>query len=143
MNTGQMLLVLGAMVLLSSLVLSVNRSVLENTDMVAQAGYRIAATALGQALIEEAGAKAFDEEVVGTPPTGLPAGFTAPGTLGTDLGESYPGFDDVDDFQGFESDVITADSVGYHLSVQVGYVDSDDPDTVVPSRTFFKKMDVT
>ena len=135
-------MVLGAMVLLSSLILSANRSVLENTDMVAQGGYRLAATSLGQAVIEEAGAKQFDEVVVGTPPASLPTGFTAPGTLGPDSGESYPDFDDVDDFHGLERDITTADSVSYRISVQVGYVETVDPNTVVSSRTFFKKMDV-
>jgi hypothetical protein len=143
MNTGQMLLVLGAMVLLSSLILSANRSVLENTDMVAQGGYRLAATSLGRAMIEEARTKEFDEKVVGTPPTSLPLGFTAHGTLGPDSGESDPDFDDVDDFHGLDRDLTTADSVGYRLSVQVGYVDTADPNTVISSRTFYKKMDVT
>ena len=143
MNTGQMLLVLGAMMLMSMLILSSNRAVLENSDMVAQGGYRLMATSLGQAVIEEAGPKEFDEVVVGTPPTDLPSGFTAPGTLGPDSGESYPDFDDVDDFNGLERDITAADSVGYHLSVQVGYVDAADPNTVISSRTFFKKMDVT
>ena len=143
MNTGQMLLVLGAMVLLSSLILSANRSVLENTDMVAQGGYRLAATSLGQAVIEEAGAKEFDEVVVGTPPTDLPIGFTSQGTLGPDSGESYPDFDDVDDFHELERDLTTADSVGYRISVQVCYVDTAAPDTAFFSRTFFKRMNVT
>ena len=128
--------------LMSTLILSSNRAVLENSDMVAQGAYRLMATSLGQAVIEEAGSKEFDEEVVGTPPTDLPSGFTAPGALGPD-GESDPDFDDVDDFNGLERDITAADSVGYHLSVQVGYVDAADPNTVISSRTFFKKMDVT
>ena len=137
-----MLLVLGAMTLFSTLILSVNRGILENSEMVAQGAYRLTATALGQSVIEEAVSKKYDEAVVGTPPVNLPSGFTAPGALGADAGESDPGFDDVDDFNGLVREITTADSVRYHLAVQVGYVDTTDFDVVVSYRTFFKKMRV-
>ncbi|RKY61838.1 MAG: hypothetical protein DRP95_02325 [Candidatus Latescibacterota bacterium] len=143
MQTGQTLLVLGAFVLLSTIVLSMYRALLENQDAVDEAQYGIPAIALAQSVIEEASAKAFDEEVTGTPPPNLPEGFTHPSSLGPESGEHYPDFDDVDDYNGLDIQDTTSVGAVYNITASVYYVDSSDPDNSVSYRTFYKRIDVT
>ena len=64
MNTGQMLLVLGAMTLLSITMLSVNRVLVEQERASMEGAFQLVATSLGQGLIEEAIGKGFDEVVL-------------------------------------------------------------------------------
>ena len=105
---------------------------------------QLVATSLGQSLIEEAIGKGFDEVVLSDPPTSLPASFTPTGSLGTELGEYYPNFDDVDDFNGYSRTDTTEVGVAYTASAQVEYVDGSNPDgPAETSPTFFKRLKVT
>ena len=143
MQTGQMLLVLGAFVLLTTAVLSIHRALIENQDVVDEAQYGIPAIALAQSVIEEASARVFDEVVTGTPPPNLPEGFTQPSALGPDAGESYPDFDDVDDYNGLSIQDTTSVGAVYNIAASVYYVEVSDPDTPVSHPTFYKRIDVT
>jgi len=144
MNTGQMLLVLGAMALLSLTMLSVHSALLEHEQMSLEGEFQLVATSLGQNLIEEAIGKAFDEVVLSDPPTSLPASFTPTGSLGTEAGEVYPNFDDVDDFNGYSRTDTTEVGVPYTMNVLVEYVDGSDPDGPAETLpTFFKRVKVT
>lgn len=144
MNTGQMLLVLGAMTLMSLTMLSVNRTLVEHEEESIAGALQLVATSLGQGLIEEAIGKGFDEAVLSDPPTSLPDSFTPVASLGPEVGESYPNLDDIDDFNGY-SRADTADTgVGYTIDAQVDYVDGSDPDgSAEASPTFFKRLKVT
>jgi len=140
---GQSMLVLGAFVLLTTVVLSVHRALLQNQDATDEAQHGIPAIALAQSIIEEASARAFDEEVTGTPPPNLPDGFTQPSELGPEAGESYPDLDDVDDYNGLNVQDTTSVGVIYTITASVYYVEASAPDTPVSYPTFFKRIDVT
>jgi len=140
---GQSMLVLGAFVLLTTLALSVHRAILQNQDAADEAQYGIPAMALAQSIIEEASAKAFDEEVTGTPPPNLPDGFTQPSELGPEAGESYPNFDDVDDYDGLSVQDTTSVGATYTITASAYYVEVSAPDSAVSYPTFFKRLDVT
>ncbi len=61
MNTGQMMITLGAVLLLSTIVLRVNGSQLSNQDSMQNNKFGILAISLATSVIEEASEKAFDE----------------------------------------------------------------------------------
>lgn len=144
MNTGQMLLVLGAMALLSLTMLSVNRVFVEQERASMEGAFLLVATSLGQGLIDEAIGKGFDEVVLSNPPTSLPSSFTSAGSLGPEAGESYPSFDDIDDFNGYSRTDTTDVGVDYTMNVLVEYVNGSNPDgSAEASPTFFKRLKVT
>ncbi len=144
MNTGQMLLILGAMALLSVTMLSVNRVLVEHGEASVEGVSRLGATSLAQGLIEEAIGKGFDEVVLSDPPTPLPASFTPAGSLGPETGESYPNYDDIDDFNGITRTDTTEAGVVYTIQAEVEYVDASNPDGPAEALpTFFKRLKVT
>jgi len=140
-----MLLVLGAMTLLSITMLSVNRVLVEQERASMEGAFQLVATSLGQGLIEEAIGKGFDEVVLSDPPTALPDSFTTAGSLGSEAGESYSSFDDIDDFNGYSrTDTTEETGVAYTMDAQVEYVDGSNPDgPAEASPTFFKRLKVT
>jgi len=139
----QQLLVIGALIILGSLVLTFNRS----TQNINANNYfntaLIDATASAQSLIEGIQTKAFDESTVSTN-VSTPAGLTAVGALGPDAGEILPTqFDDVDDYKNYAT-VDTFQQFGkFSLSVAVNYVQKYSPETISAAPTFLKKVDVT
>ncbi len=66
MNTGQMLLVLGAVMLLSTIALSVNRALLDSDRSALRAQAGMMAVAVGQGRLEELAATDFDSLTVET-----------------------------------------------------------------------------
>ncbi|MFA4924799.1 MAG: hypothetical protein WC557_11450 [Ignavibacteriaceae bacterium] len=139
----QQLLIIGALIILGSLVLTFNRST-QNVN--ANNYFNIAlidATASAQSLIEGIQTKAFDENTVSASVSSTSA-LTAVGLLGPDAGETVAiQFDDVDDYRNYtEIDSFKQFGV-FSLSVQVNYVQKYSPETVSSAPTFLKKVDVT
>ena len=66
MNTGQMLLVIGGIVLLSTVALSVNETLLQNEEMVVASQAGVEAVSLCEAVIEGCVATGFDSLTVAT-----------------------------------------------------------------------------
>lgn len=77
MNTGQMLLVVGAFALLASSGLSVNRTLASNDVLVAEAKTGCTAVLLAQGRVSELTAVPFDSLAVGTWADTMAAGFGA------------------------------------------------------------------
>ncbi len=139
----QQLLVIGALIILGSLVLTFNRST-QNVN--ANNYFNIAlidATASAQSLIEGIQTKAFDEKTVSTNVSSASA-LTANGSLGPDAGESIPTqFDDVDDYKNY-TEVDSFQQFGaFELSVEINYVQTNSPESISGSPTYLKKVDVT
>ncbi len=142
MNTGQMLITISALMLLSTVILNVNRNALTSSMNMSEAKYEILAVSMGSALIEEAFSKAFDEQ---TANNNLVEDLTELSTtLGPDGGEtSRKVFDDFDDYDGyvdstdFDTTVISAD---LNIKSRVFYVDPDVSLDSVGSRTWHKKI---
>jgi hypothetical protein len=162
-NLGQMMMVLGAMALLSLVVLSANSGLLENTDTTNDSEYGVTQVSLATSLIEEAMSKSFDNNVAttGFAPITSPSGFS--NNLGRDGNERYRGtslFNDFDDYNRLfivyknSSDATSTPSSDYeyaipglrskyYVRVSVGYVDYPNLDVVVNNQTYHKKMTVT
>ena len=142
MNLGETMLVLGALVIFTVSSVYLNESKLENTERIMVAEFKATALELAQSFIEEAGAKSFDEASTGGIPTDLPAGFTAAGSLGPESGETYPLFDDVDDFNNWTRAIVTP-RADYTVSARVSYADSISYSAGYAGKTFYKVMSVS
>ena len=140
MGTGQTLLTIAAMMMLSRMVLSVNNQNAQSGGSIEMAAYRITATSLGTSVIEEASGLAFDEksDTVGI---STPSSFTAPAYLGPDNGEVYPHFDDFDDFNGLKKIDSIQGSAVFETDVTVQYVTiSNNVITVSNTQTYNKEI---
>ncbi len=140
MGRSELLLVLGALILFGLTRLSTNRYMIDQNDAIWQREFENYSLALAQSFIEEATTKAFDENEINGNPT-IKDDFTHPNNLGPD-GEVYPNFDDIDDFNGY-AEIDTTTRAIFDVEIAVGYVQENDPQTVVNSKEYYKKMTVT
>lgn len=142
MNSGETLLVMGAIIIFSMTALSMSQSIYEGNRTLMETQVISSGTAVGLSFIEEAKQLSFDEATVADDDNFDPDSFTSPGGLGLDFGETYPGFDDVDDFHNFSDSVDTQLAI-FYVTATVAYVDSSDLNNPVNNRTFFKRIQVT
>ena len=142
MGQRELLLVLGALILFGLTMLSTNRYVIDQNESIIQREFEFYGISLAQTFIEEAKTKAFDEEVInGTVNT--PGQLTHRNSLGPDGGETHPNFDDVDDYNGLTLTESTGRDT-FDVSIEVGYIlDETDPETIINSRSWYKRMNVT
>jgi len=173
MNLGQMIMVVGAIVLLGILVLNANSTVYQANDVMYTSEFGVTAISLATSIVEEAMGKMFDRVVA---PTSSPSVYdstllTPVGSLGPDPAEneSYRktggkpnDFDDFDDFNGFKicyHGTLPGDSdatpgfiqwsvpglgAKYYLTCTVTYVKPPNLDQAyVVRQTWHKKITVT
>jgi|YelNatPaOPRAMG01_1025707.scaffolds.fasta_scaffold01686_13 hypothetical protein len=100
MNTGQSLITILAMLLLSILILRVNNVYLNTGSALSYSKLEIIATSLASSRLDEICTKAYDENSVSAAINDS-SKFTSPSKLGPESGEVYPDFDDVDDYNKF------------------------------------------
>ncbi|MEW6195715.1 MAG: hypothetical protein AB1521_11230 [Bacteroidota bacterium] len=164
MNTGQMLITIGAVFLLALVILRVNTNFFSTQSVLYNTQFGVMAVSLGTSVMEEAGSKAFDQATDTTSVSNV-LNLTAAGSLGPDAGEVYPNFDDFDDFDGF-SKIVSPDSASiirfygfgypaykqidtslksaiYKIDCVVDYVNPTTPDVAVTSQRWHKRLRVT
>lgn len=141
MGSGQLLLTLGGMILLTLTIINTNKSILITGDVINSTKFGILATSLAVSQLEEASSKAFDEK---TETSGIDnvANMTAANLLGPETGETYPNFDDFDDYNNFVKVDSTLPSAVYTIKCSVFYVQDTDPGTKVSTQTWHKTMQV-
>lgn len=142
MNTGQSMLAIGAMILLSTLVLRVNNTFLSTKTVMNESKFGVLATSLATSLIEEASNRNFDHVTDGNPINNVNL-LTKHTALKKESGEVYPDFNDFDDFNGFTKTITNLPSADYSLSCKVEYVEPPNLDVAVAKRTWHKKISVT
>lgn len=140
MNTGQMLLTLGALILLSSLILRFNRAVLTSDDVMYNSKFNVLASSLATSLIEEAKGKAFDEKTCEAAVNNV---SQLSSELKAESGEVYPDYDDFDDFNNFVKVDSTLPSAVFYVTSKVYYVSMTNPDVISISPTWRKAITVT
>ncbi|MFQ5822669.1 MAG: hypothetical protein ACE5JB_01285 [bacterium] len=141
MGQRELLLTIGAIIIFSISSFSVNQLALRNSEAIYMQQAEFYAVKLAQQFIEEAKIKAFDETTIVGNPVSIPSDFKSI-PMGPEGGETYPNFDDVDDFNGFSTSIAT--NIGaMTISLSVDYVNETDLDSVVTTQTFYKKMSVT
>lgn len=142
MNTTNSFLTIGALLLFSLVSLNFNSTVLSNTTVEVENKVYLTAFSLADDLIEEIKQKAFDAATVDFPTTD-PTTLTAAYDLGHGWWETYPDFNDIDDFNNFVQTVSAPHAENYQITCDVNYVDGDNPDEIVWTQTFCKKVTVT
>jgi len=140
MNTGQMLLSLGALIFLSTIVLRFNRAVLTSDEVMYNSKFNVLAASLCTSLIEEARGKAFDQETDSAAVTKVDQLST---TLGPDFGETYETFNDFDDFNGFVKVDSTMPSAVFYVTSKVSYVEANNILNILTKRSWHKMITVT
>lgn len=138
----QQYLSIGALVLLSIIALAFYRASTNQTTISYANESMLEATAIGQSILEEIKAKAFDEMTVSAPCTTV-AALTAPSSLGPDTSETANTFfDDIDDYNNYTRTVISPRLGIYFAAVQVRYVDPNTPESASGISTFAKQVSV-
>jgi len=141
-NTGQMLLVLAALVLFSLMLPSVNQTMLYGDQNQVLTRTENSAMALAQGILSEAATKTFDEVCFTSIPH-ITAQLTPISDLGSDAGETYPFYDDIDDYADLSIvDTSAFVSVPFTITATVDYVDPNNISTVSSVPTFVKKLTV-
>jgi len=143
MNTGQTMLTLLAMIMLTLLSIRMNNSLLSTQDTMQNSKFGLAAISLATSVIENANKLAFDEVTIDSAIISTSA-LTTVDHLGPDnLESSASKYDDFDDYNGYEFDERTLTSAYYHISCKVTYVNANTPDVTSASPTFNKKLTVS
>jgi len=137
MNTGQSLLALGALLLLSFISLNFNSTVLQNTTVETENKVYLTAFSLADDLIEEIKQKAFDERTIDFQAINQ-SQLTYP--PGKEVGEVWPNFDDMDDYNNYEKPVSLPHVEDYEVSCQVNYVNSSGQ--ILSTQSYFKKVSI-
>ncbi|MDZ7268169.1 MAG: hypothetical protein ONB48_09275 [candidate division KSB1 bacterium] len=151
MGYRELLLVLVSVVLLTLLMTQINSQTVEGREALQELSLHQAAASLAQQFIEEARSKKFDALVGVLAPGDMPDGFTPWNWLGHSGSESYPRFNDVDDYHGFSRTIYVngantnltgTDGIPFNVNIQVHYVSEANPDSAVSHETFLKRMTV-
>ncbi|MCX6121603.1 MAG: hypothetical protein NTX44_08290 [Ignavibacteriales bacterium] len=154
MNSGQTMFVILAFVLLASLTLSINRTMLMSSNLGLEMEVNLNALSLGQSLLDEMLNKEFDQVTING--NRIFDANSLSSTLGPEAGESitlpdtypyqskskfkYNDFDDYNNYRRFAKDSILGD---FTIDVVVEYVNETNPDNVSGSRTYQKRATVT
>ncbi len=121
-NTGQMLLILGAILLFSLMLPSLNETILQNDRTMVRTQTELTATTQPR----------FGYQL------------TPVASLGAESGEAYPNYDDLDDFADLALlDTTSLASISYTLTGAVTYMNPAAPSSPGGSPTFVKRLRVT
>jgi hypothetical protein len=152
MTTGQTLLAMGALVLLTTVMLNFYRIFHSSWDTIDSTQIGIDATSIATSLMEYAHGLAFDHVTADTAVTpGNEHLLTAPGSLNVESGtdpveDRLEHFNDFDDFNFYNENnllIIDAGQNGiYHARFDVYYVRPENVTEKVNERTFAKRMDM-
>jgi hypothetical protein len=139
MNTGQTMMTMCAMMLLSAIMLRVNTSNLSNESVRDQAQYGVLATSIATSIIEDAQSKSFDHN---TDTNSVKLLTDLSSVLGPEGAETEATFNDFDDYDGFTRRDSTMPSAIFDIACEVVYVSSIDIEGFSNNRTWHKKMNV-
>jgi hypothetical protein len=142
MNTGQSMLTLGAIMLLSFLTLRVNSNILLAQTSIQNAKFGLLATSLAASMMERGSRLAFDEASDGNAVTNLNQ-LTPPNSLGPELGETLNTFNDLDDFNNYDVSDSSMPSAVFRVRCRVFYINPSAPSTPVNSKTYHKNFTVS
>ncbi|MDI6766491.1 MAG: hypothetical protein QME52_06685 [Bacteroidota bacterium] len=163
MNTGQMLLVIGALTLLTIMSLSVNTLILSKTTTILQAEAELTAISIAQSMLDEIKTKYFDQRVAydsvkvynlslmthpsAFGPSGVEAGKVPlpepPDTVVPYKSMKKSNYDDVDDYHNYRRFYYSYALGLFTVVDSVYYVLESNPDQVSGTQTFVKRIVVT
>lgn len=162
MNTGQMMLVIAAFAMLSTLALSINGMITSTLILSFESELAMNAHAVAQSLLDEILTKEFDEKVTDGKKVYKFSDMTPTSGFGPDAGESLPGgitsfdtelisgnfqsrllFDDVDDYHNYKRRVKNLVGWQFEATITIQYVNENDPNTLSSSQTYNKRIIVS
>jgi len=146
MGTGQMLITVGAMILLSIIILSVNQGYILNNEVMLDSKFDLLAISLAISIVEDANGLAFDQRTTGgnTVMTTSQLSSIGHGSSEYYIDREHTNFNDFDDYDGLHIvyNDTTLRSAIYNIDCQVGYISDANPNVFTSSKTWFKKLDV-
>jgi hypothetical protein len=157
MNSGQTMMVILAMMLLGTLSLNVNQTLINSSSTSLEMEATLDALSYGQSLLDEILSREFDKATVNGTRVFAYSAMTPPASLRAEFGETFPlpdvyvngafksqsKYNDVDDYNNYRRTVTNSRLDNFSLTVKVEYVDEDDPDLVMTTQTFYKRATVT
>ena len=136
-----MLMALGALMLLSAVILRFNRTVLTSDEVMYNSKFNVLAASLCTSLIDEAKSKAFDEKTDGAAISDITK--LSP-DLKADGGETYATFNDFDDFHNYiRTDSTSIPGEVFYLTCKVNYVEPTSSLKITTSKQWHKMITVT
>ena len=143
MGSVQQMLAIGAVVILTLLILSSTKDMNYKYEESYSNEAIIVGSGLAQSMISEIQSRAFDELTISDEVSDADSLTTSYG-LGPDYGESLTEhYDDIDDFDQYAI-IDSVDNIGhFYVIVSVYYVSPTNPETMSTKRTFCKKIDVS
>ncbi len=156
MNTGQTVMVILAILLLGTLSLDVNDTMINSSSTSLEMEAGLDAISYGQTLLDEILEKEYDQSTTGGIRIFSDTLFTAPALLGPEAGESFTlpdssatnnyksftRYNDVDDYNGYTRIARNSRLDNFTMTVTVKYVSEDNPDSVMSTQTFYKRVTV-
>ena len=143
MNTGQTILTIGAFVLLTTILQGLYNALGNVGSDISSGQDGILATTIATSYCESVNRLAFDQ-ITDTSDVALTTPLLLSYPCGPEAGEdSIADFNDFDDLNGY-SEVKVAGGSGrsYQTTFTVSYVDEADLSTIVPLRTYLKRLDM-
>ncbi len=142
MSSGHMLLTIAGILLLSNLILNVNKANTERMIATYTSESVINASGLAQSIIDEIQTKAFDENTITTAVSKTEL-LTPVSDLGPEPGEAKnTDFDDIDDYNNYTTKIILDRMGDFDLKVKISYVNTSNPNILSSSSTFSKHVEV-
>ncbi|MGO9482530.1 MAG: hypothetical protein ACLP05_12230 [Candidatus Kryptoniota bacterium] len=157
MGTGQMMITIGAIILLGSVILTTNTGISDSSQIVNEANYGIEEVGLATMIMQEALSQAYDQACSDSQAIANVTSFTSVKSLGQESGSSD--FDDFDDWNGksqnsgggmggsgWTSPVYPLATGNYLAKTRVGYVKWDSKnktfDIDTSGQEWCKRLDV-
>jgi MSHA pilin protein MshD len=135
MNLGQSLFAIGALLLLSLNIMSVNTRILRTDEVALNSKIGVLATSIGTSIIEDASKLSFDEK------TRDDAVFDSL-SLTFPLGREKDGeINDFDDYNNYTK-IDTVFTIPFKAVCKVDYINPSNPDNAITSKTWHKKLTV-
>jgi hypothetical protein len=144
MGTGQMLLTIGAIVILGGVILNVNSGINNTGTVLLHSNIGLDEISLAASAMEEAQGLAFDENTNANTVT-TTSQLTPPGQLGQENGDSTD-LDDFDDYNGLNNqgrtEIDTLPTGIYYVHTTVHYANTNDLTSNSDIATWNKRLDV-
>lgn len=133
------MLTIGAMILLSILILRVNGTFLTTGTTLMDTKFGVLATSIATSEIEEISGKAFDNYTASNPTKNL---NDLSANLGPDSGETISTYNDIDDYNGYVKTDSSMPSAIFKTLCTVCYVSSNNLEQASSTKTWFKKITI-
>ncbi len=151
MGTGQMLITIGAIILLGTVILNTNRGISNSTQVLLRTNFGLESISYCSSTIDEAESLPFDQSVInGVAIDTAVNQLTTPANLGEEsaTGDSLNDFDDYnghkisDGGKGYRIDSTQLGTGWYKRWTQIKYVNFGDLSVNTTNATWIKRLDV-